>query len=344
MSILNEDLNSIATYDIPWENMRNTTVLVTGATGLIGSLIIKSLFRANELHNLNVKLIALVRNFDYASNFFHDYDIQYLVQDIKDEILLEEKIDYIIHCAANTNSKDMITFPVENIETAIYGTNNILKLAIQKQVKSVVYLSSMEAYGITNPDLERVSEVDLGYINLKSARSCYPESKRMCEVMCYSYFSEYNVPVKIARLAQVFGAGVRKDDTRVFAQFAKSVIDGKDIVLHTDGKSVGNYCYTADAIKGILLLLHKGENGEVYNITNEKTNMTIREMAELVAEKVANGKISVITNIPEELNKYGYAPSVKMKLSSEKIRQLGWVPLIGLETMYENMIKEFNYD
>jgi len=342
--VLQEDLESIAAYPLPWHEMRNSTVLITGATGLIGSLLVKAFHTANKRHQLDLKIVAVVRNVEKAKAVLHGCDVQLIEQDIRKPIFYGDDVHYIIHCAAVTKSKEMVTYPVENIEISVHGTENILKLARDKRVRSLVYLSSMEVYGITDPGLEKVSEDQLGYLDLKNPRSCYAEGKRLCECLCNCYHAEYGVPVKIARLAQVFGAGVSREESRVFAQFAKSAMAGQDIVLHTDGSSSGNYCYTADAIKGILLLLLKGENGETYNISNEETNMTIREMAELVAEKIAEGKVSVVTDIPESELMYGYAPKVRMKLSADKMRKLGWNPTVGLEQMYQKMIEELTYD
>ena len=122
---------------------------------------------------------------------------------------------------------------------AIKGTTNVLEFAKAKNVRSMVYISSMEAFGITDPKKNLINEKDLGYIDILNPRSSYSEGKRICECICAAYFSQYGIPVKIARLAQTFGAGVPDSDTRVFAQFAKSAINGEDIVLHTKGESVG---------------------------------------------------------------------------------------------------------
>lgn len=342
--ILQEDIESIVSSEIPWLDMKNSSVLITGASGLVGSLIVKSLSAASKRYELNLKIYVVVRNFELAKLVLKDCIVEYIIQDIRDSLNCDKDVDYIIHCAAITKSKEMIAAPVENIQISLYGTDNILKLAKEKRTRSIVYLSSMEVYGFTNPNLESVTEKELGYIDLYNSRSCYPESKRLCENMCYCYFSEYKVPVKVARLAQTFGAGTNINDTRVFGQFARSVISKKDIVLHTDGKSTGNYCYTADTVKGILLVLLKGNNGEAYNIANEDACMTVKQMAELVASKVANGKISVIYEKKDEQSSYGYAPPVKVKLNTDKIRRLGWEPSIGLIDMYKRMIEDSLYD
>lgn len=168
-------------------------------------------------------------------------------------------------------------------------------------------------------------------------------SKRLCENMCVAYMREYGVKVKIARLAQTFGAGILPGENRVFAQFAKSVISGRDIVLHTRGLSEGNYCYTRDCVLGLFIILLCGENGEAYNVANPKSHTTIAEMAHMVADKISNGKIKVIYDIPKD-NVFGYAEDTKMKLNSDKLQALGWTPEIGLEDAYKRMIEQMKIE
>ena len=188
---------------------------------------------------------------------------------------VDDKIDHIIHCASITTSKVMISRPVDVIRTSLNGTENLLELAKEKQVRSMVYVSSMEMYGALNLQNDQmVTEEMTGYLNPLALRSNYPESKRMCENMCVAYGTQYEVPVKIARLAQTFGAGVLPGENRVFAQFARSAMKGSDIVLHTEGKSEGNYCYTADAVRALLTILVKGENMQAYNAVSY-THLTL---------------------------------------------------------------------
>ena len=196
----------------------------------------------------------------------------------------------------------------------------------------------MEVYGAFN-ESKVIKEEEMGFINHLKVRSNYPECKRMCENMCIAYFYEYGVPVKIARLAQTFGAGILPGENRIFAQFAKSVIDGKDIILHTAGKSEGNYCYTRDCMTGLLTILLKGKNDEAYNVSNPETHTNIAGMAELVAKKIAKNKIKVIYDI-SETNIFGYANDTKMKLNSDKLQNLGWYPSVGLEESYIRMIDD----
>lgn len=334
--VLEEDLQYIANYDLPYDRLKGKTVLVTGATGLIGVSLVRALLAIGD-----IKVIALVRNVEKAKSIYGDKIGQFLklhVADVVDKIKIEEAVDYIFHCASVTASKVMIEKPVETLLTSVEGTKNILNLAWEKRCASVVYVSSMEVYGAFDESRE-VGEETLGYIDPLKVRSNYPESKRLCENLCVAYCSEFGVPVKIARLAQTFGAGILPGENRVFAQFARSAIKGEDIVLHTKGLSEGNYCYTRDCVTGLLTILLKGTDAAAYNVSNPAAHTTIVEMAVLVAEKIAGGKIKVVFDIPQG-NAFGYAADTKMKLNSDKLQALGWKPEVGLEEAYQRMINE----
>lgn len=311
-----DDLEQIVSINLPWQQLENSTMLITGSTGLIGGILEKSIKYANEKHNLNIVVIPYTRNDNGGVQF---------------PLRIEQNIDYIFHCASVTKSAEMIEDPLNVINVAVDGTRNIMELACLKKVKSVVYLSSMEVYGIYDGE---VDESKLGYIDLNNIRSCYSEGKRMGELLCNIYFKKFDVPVKIARLAQTFGAGTPKTDTRVFSQFAHSAIAKKDIVLHTDGKSRGNYCYIADTVAALFTLLLKGENGDTYNISSE--SMTILEMAELVAKEFG---INAKVEIPKDITIRGYAPKTGYTLNTEKIAKLGWKPRYGVLDSYKRMIK-----
>ncbi len=130
---------------------------------------------------------------------------------------------------------------------------------------------------------------------------------------------------------------------RVCAQFARSAIKGVNIELHTDGKSVGNYCYISDAVRGLFTLLLKGSNGQAYNIANPTASMTIRQMAELVAEKVCGGRIKVVVKVPDDIKDRGYLHYVGFVLNIDKMKKLGWLPKYGLCEMYERMIADWQH-
>lgn len=337
MKVFEEDLNRIA-QELKELELKNKSFFITGATGLVGSVLVKALAFANDHYDLNNRVVAQVRNPQKAKKVFDGYEgITYCVGDVRDIISYPGNVDYVIHAASETKSKNMIDFPVETLWTALSGAKNLLDFACEKKIEKMVFLSSMEAFGSVDGN-QRTSEEKLGYIDLRKVRSCYPESKRMIENMCVCYSSEYGVPVTIARLAQTFGAGVSSEDNRVFAQFAHSAMTGEDIVLHTAGTSCGNYVYTADAATAIFTLLKKGISGECYTVANETSSMRIKDMAELVANCVADGKIRVVVDIPAD-KQFGYAPDVNLKLDASKLRSLGWKPQINLEESYKRLIK-----
>lgn len=343
-SIFQQDVESAAMGGYDFDALKNKTFLITGATGLIGGALVRTLLCANRLRGLNAKILAPVRSIEKAKTVlkgvFSREELTVFECSLEKEIQTEEKIDYIVHAASVTQSKLIVSKPVETIAFSLLSTMNLLDLARKKNACGMVYLSSMEAFGKTDPALERVTEKDMGDIDLSSVRSSYPESKRMCENMCVCFAREYGVPVVSARLAQTFGAGVNEGENRAFMQFARSAMEGKDIVLHTKGESYGNYVYLKDAVSAILVLLTRGEKGETYTVTNEDACVQIRDLARLAARTLSDPPVNVIFDIPEDPMAFGYAPDVKMHLSNHKLCLLGWAPTTCLKDMFLRMTED----
>jgi UDP-glucuronate decarboxylase len=340
--VLQEDLAAISQADyISWDKFKGQSVLVTGGTGLIGSTLIKALCYASTVKGLQVKIFALVRNLEKAERMLgHENEsLHFIKGSVENLPAINVPVDYIIHGASPTASLFFVQHPVETIQIAVKGTSNLLELAREKAIKSFVYLSSMEVYGAPQADT-LIPESQGCTLDSMAVRSCYPIAKRLCENLCASYAQEYHVPAKVIRLAQTFGPGVLKDDKRVFAEFARDAMEGKDIELQTAGTSKREYLYTADAVSAILTVLLNGAEGQVYNAGNPGTYCSIVEMAQMIVQKIAQNKIQVqmppITEGKDNNSKF--SPAHHLHLDVSKLKELRWEPTRGLKEMYERMI------
>lgn len=340
---MEQDIENLASREELLKTFAGKTILVTGATGLIGGIIVRTLCSYEERNRTGLKVLVYVRNLNKAKSEFGEPKqyLNYIQGDVNNPIETEENIQYIVHAASITDSRMFVAKPVETIATLIDGTKNVMELAKKNPCIKVVQLSSLEVYGV--PDtIGKIAEDYIGYINFSAIRSSYSEGKRLAECLCNSYYAEYGVPVVIARLTQTFGPGVKYDDGRVFAQFARSVIEEKNIELNTAGRTLRNYCYIRDAVAGILMLLSKGECGEAYNVANKDTGITISDMARMVCEdsRLGNGRIKLVFNHPESVGQFGYNPEMQIELDTSKIELLGWNAEVGLAEMFERLIHD----
>lgn len=328
-TIFDEDLRDINDVSfIPWEKLKGSTIFITGATGLIGTGIVNALNYINKEKQLEIKVVALVRSLSKASERFQaildDGMISFIEGSVEQCPKIDDNIDYIIHGASQTASKEFVNHAVETINTSIVGTKNILEIAKDKNVKGFIYMSSMEVYGYPIKG-HHVTEDEIGSFTSLNLRNSYPISKIMCENMCCAYAHEYNVPAKIVRLTQTFGPGVHYRDNRIFAYFGRCVKEHQNIVLKTAGDTERCYLYTIDAVTAILTILLKGENGAAYNAADEKTYCSIAEMAEKIA---AEGGIKVEYDIQPPA-KNGFPDTLYMYLDTKKLKNLGWEPIGG---------------
>ena len=330
-----EDLNRIAEF-LPNKKM---SILITGATGLIGSCLIDALLYANYKFDRSYTLYATGRSEDKLKNRFSyavdNGSLHFIVQDIRDAISDNIELDYIVNAASNADPRSYALYPVETIETNVVGTINALEYAKRHKGTKVILTSTMEVYGIVSGK-DSYSENDYGIIDFNQVRAGYPESKRVAELLCRSYAEEYNVQAVIARLGYIYGPTMSETDNKVVAQFIRNIIKHEDIVLKSEGIQKRSYCYVADVVSGIFVALFKGAASEVYNIASQNSIITIKDMAEVAAE-ISGSK--VIFELPSEVETKGSSEAQDVVLGIEKLQSLGWNPLYTIRAGLERTVK-----
>lgn len=332
------ELGELATLDIPFEDMNNKNILVTGANGLIASYLIDFLIYIVETKKININIYALCRNEEKASKRFISHKnkeyFNLIIQDVCDDYNFKIKFDYIVHAASNAHPKAFLENPIGVIEANVIGTKKLLDYSVENGNERFLYISSSEVYG-ENQLVEKYKEDDYGKIETMNFRSCYPESKRMAETLGCCYEKQYGINFISVRPGYIYGANYIEESTRANEEFIKLAIAGKDIILKSKGEQIRSYCYVADCVSAILLILLKGESGKAYNIANENQEVSIKEFVESLVE-VAN--IKVIFDIKDTENK-GYAKVKNTILDNNRLKKLGWNSLYSLEKSITNILK-----
>ena len=323
-----KDLNDIASINIPWEKLQNKSVLLSGATGLLGSFFVDVVMQKNT-EGLNCTVYALGRAQEKAkerfSKWWGDKNLVFIPYDINKPFVRDDlgTVDYVLHLASNTHPVQYATDPIGTITTNIIGLQNMLDFAIAHNAARFVFASSNEVYGENRGDVEMFDEHYCGYIDSNTLRAGYPESKRCGEALCQAYKSQKGLDVVIARFTRSYGPTMLMSDTKAISQFIKKGVAGEDIVLKSAGTQNYSYTYMADAISGFLFLLLKGENGEAYNIADEASNIMLKDLARIIAEYA--GK-KVVFEIPDAVEAAGYSKATKALLDGSKLKKLGWKP------------------
>lgn len=335
--VIERDIENILDSKINFKQLENSTVLITGASGMIGSYLMYTLAALNDLQSFNIKIVALVRNKERIPNYLKNRaDIVVLEQDVCDRIVYDEKIDYIIHSASPASPKIMKEKPVDTIMANTIGTFNTLKLARKNNVKAYMYISSREVYGEPYEWQKEFDEETYGFVDPLLPRSSYSEGKRAAETMCISFKEQYGVNVKIARPAHTYGPGMSIHDGRVQADFLKNVINNENIIMKSTGESVRTYTYISDVITGMFFVLLNSDD-VVYNMADEKAEITIKGLAELLVNLFPERDLRVEMQIEEE-NK-GCAPFKLGIINSDKLRKLGWEPKMTLEDGFRRTVE-----
>lgn len=315
-----EDILAAGQLDLPWDKLNGCNILITGASGLIGSCIAEILLsRADKNYNVYVSGRNKKQLLARFNNYIHDPSFHFMRYDVMSQMNGHLCFQFIIHAASNASPNFFVNNPVEVVKSNILGVCNLMDYGLEHDLYRFLYISSGEIYG--EGDGRIFDEDYSGYINPIFPRSCYPSSKRASETLCVAYGVEYGVETVIARPCHIYGPHFTESDNRVYAQFIRNVLEGSDIVMKSDGVRLRSWCYVVDCASALLYILLNGQNGQAYNIADNLSNISIRDLAEMIAE--IGGK-KVIVECPSEKEKAGYNIVTQSVFSTEKLQSLGW--------------------
>lgn len=327
-----EDIASVLGLKCDFTLLKDKTILITGATGLLGSVLTDMLKLVSEKFTLNLNLILISRHCLNEIEKHDFFSIRRICCDLSKDSILDEckdiQINYIFHLASNVHPLQYAKYPIETITTNVWGTQQLLELASQKLGCRFILASSVEVYGNLADNELGANEKDFGYLDCNTSRACYNESKRLCETLCQAYMVEKNIDVVIARLCRCYGPTLKKDDTKALSQFIFKAMKGENIVLKSDGTQFFSYLYASDAASALVFLMCKGVNGEAYNISDSKSNIHLKDLAKLIAGYCG---LDVVFELPSEIEKQGFSKATNAIINCKKINDLGWSAKFDIE-------------
>jgi UDP-glucuronate decarboxylase len=324
--IIIEDSNQIIHEKLPWNNLLNKKILITGATGFIASNLINFLFILNKEKKLNLRVVGFVRDLDKANEKFkHIEDSNFLTftdKSILEPINISEDFNYIFHMASIASPKYFQEDPIGVTLPNTLGTINLLNLADKNNLDKFIFFSTSGVNGFVDDNIRPISEDKFGGLDPIKQENCYLESKRMGENLCIAWYKQKKIPIQIVRPAITYGPGVSLDDGRSYADFINCIVTNKDITLFTKGEAIRNFCYISDFISGLFYVLFKGNNGEAYNVSTEE-EYSIMELAKLLVNDIYKDKKLKI-KVNQQNNSYMRVQYKKTTVSTKKLQALGW--------------------
>lgn len=335
-AVREDDLKQIIAK-IPYEMCEGQTFLITGANGFLASYVTDTLMYLKQKGFIKrCSVIALCRNRQKAERVFREWledrDFHLLIQPVEEKVILEGSVDYIVHAASCSTTHLFASNPADILAANMIGSYHLLELAREKQVKGFLFFSSGAVYGIE--DAEEICEGEICSINYLKPKNSYAVGKRAGEALCSAYWSQYQVPAKGVRISHTYGPGIDLNDGHVYSDFAKSIIEYKDLVIKGDGLAARPFCYVSDAVSAFFIILFKGAAGEMYNMANPQMNVTIKELADLLTQKVFPERgLQVIVENPSKEKQ-----SHKTKINIEKLEGLGWKAEVDLNTGFRRLV------
>ena len=316
-------------------------VLITGATGLIGSHLVKLLLDEGATVIAHGRTEGKLKK--VFENNLKNEKFSYVIGNISEKIPeIVGEVDYIFHAASPISGTEIKFKPVDTISTNIDGTINCLQYLKQQGHGRMIVFSSATVYGNQFMENITVTEEETDKADaLHTANTPYSESKRMIEVLARAYATQYEVDSVIVRIGYVYGYSNPRPNT-AFYEFIGKAISGDDITLNNSGMGRRDNIHVNDVVNGLLLVAEKGITGESYNISSNGDAGNFRaidEIAEVIASVV--NKLDTQKSVKAVIKPYEGERKPGMKLDNKKAKELGWDIKVGLEDGITETIKEY---
>jgi UDP-glucuronate decarboxylase len=340
--ILKDDFNFILNNNLPWEELANKKILITGATGFIASYLIRFLYEANKKLKLNIAITGTVRDLHRARNQFRNIDVNFLKLEkinILEPIKIKSHFDIFIHMASIASPKLFDSNPIDVVLPNTLGTINLLDFASTQKIDRFIFFSTTGVNGFVDDALRPISESVYGGLDPNKIENCYLESKRMGENLCIAWNHQKNIPIQIVRPAITYGPGVPLDDGRSYADFIKNILNNENIKLHSKGDAIRNFCYIADFINGFFYSIFHGDIGDTFNICTEK-EYSILELAEILTKDIFSKK-SLSIDFDLNNNDFLRVNFNRTTVSTQKLRSLGWVEQFSIQEGMKRTVESY---
>jgi nucleoside-diphosphate-sugar epimerase len=317
----------------PWDSLRGESILLTGATGLIGSFLVDVLRAAAP----DCRLVLVGRSPERARQRFAEYwdsdSFVFVPHSFSGDAPFAPPFPDrlspagVFHLASNTHPAAYASDPIGTIRLNVLALDRLLDWSAVHGARRFLFASSNEIYGENRGDAEFFDESYCGYIDCNTLRAGYPESKRCGEALCQAYFAQRGLPCLVARVTRTYGPTVLPSDTKAVNQFFGDALAGRDIVLKSAGSQHYSFLFVPDTVSGLLTVFFRGIPGQAYNIADPASDITLRGLAALVAETAG---LRVVHAPPAPHEKAGFSVVSKARLDASKLRALGWSAGFGI--------------
>ena len=335
-SVIQEDVRAVAgELGSALAPLAGTTLLVTGGSGFLCSYLLEVIACLNDTVLEEACRVISVDNLrsgvaDRVAHLARRPEFRLLNADVSRPFRPDRRVDWIIHGAGIASPTFYRQYPLETVDVNVTGTRQMLELARNADVRSLLYLSTSEIYGDPDPRFIPTPEDYRGYVSCTGPRACYDESKRLAETLCSIYFNRYGTPVKVIRPFNVYGPGQRLDDRRIIPDLMSAAVSRKPLVLYSDGRATRSFCYVSDAVRAMLLILVSRADGEAFNVGNDEREISIADLARELAV-IAGPDAAAVTHETSADPHYLTDNPQRRCPDLKKLRaQFQWQPKVGL--------------